>query len=460
MPAADTRSVSASSPTASGGSGSGCTPATAGYRVGHDEQHDGGRADQAAQERDGERVQKLEARAGRHDRRRNEQRRGGQHGRDRRRSRLQDGPSHRLTGRVIGGVHLCPADQHERLSQCQGDGHAERCQHAAVQNPAGELSAQHASDGGERHCGEEHRGTAPAAGRRLEEQVRENGDQEGGDQDPLPVRGPGHRVTDDLGAVLEREVHLPEGCRHVRGHVGRATATDGGGDVEAARHRVMCDHRRVGGDLHPGHGTQRDPLTARRLEEQGVQAVDARPGRRAAPQDDVEDGLLLVEAADGEPGDERAGVAAHVARPQADPLRCREVHLDLDGRLADLLLDGGRDDAGDGLDLLPHVLRGASQGGQILAVHPDDEPVARGDAGSRHLVGRIGRHLTAQPRVTGDGRPDRAEGAGVVGAVGDRHPDLAVVHVGQLVGCDRPPDVRPRGADASAVLAVLRRPAW
>ena len=121
----------------------------------------------------------------------------------------------------------------------------------------------------------------------------------------------------------------------------------------------------------------------------------------------------------------------------------RQVHLDRHGRLAHLLLDHRRDDALDRPEDGGHLLGGRLQGGVVVTEDADREVVVRRGADGRDPVVGVGRHLAAQPRVGTDGRPDGREGGVVVGVVADPQPDLAGVHVDDLVRAHGPAGVRP-----------------
>ena len=256
------------------------------------------------------------------------------------------------------------------------------------------------------------------------------------------------RVPEHLGEVLVLEGHLPQPLRRGGGHVRRVAAADLRGHVEAPPDAVVRDDRRRRRDVDRRHVTEAHRLTARRVHQHLLHLLDAGARLRAAPHDDVEDRLLLVQAAHGQPRDQRADLAPHVTRPEPVALRRRQVHLHRHRRLAHQRLDLGRDDALDRLQRLRDVLGGRLEGRVVLTGDPHDELVAGRGTDRGHPVVGVGPDRAAQARIAGDRRPDAVERLVVVGVVGDGEPDLAGIDVDDLVGTDRPADVRADRRDA------------
>ena len=137
----------------------------------------------------------------------------------------------------------------------------------------------------------------------------------------------------------------------------------------------MGDGHRVGSDPDLGDVAQADVAARGGVDQQGPQASDALPGGLTTPDDDVEDLLLLVQIAHGQPGDERARLAPDVARPQTVLLGLRQVDLDLHRRLADLRLDLRLEHSGDRAEHLGDVIGGVPELGQIVTVDAYHEVV-------------------------------------------------------------------------------------
>jgi hypothetical protein len=110
-------------------------------------------------------------------------------------------------------------------------------------------------------------------------------------------------------------------------------ALDVGRDVDEPGDVSVLDHRGGGPHPHSGHVTQADVTTVGRVDEQALDAREARAGVRRAPHHHVEDLLVLEEVADPQAGEHRRGGAAHVAGLDAERLGLGQVDLDLHRRL-------------------------------------------------------------------------------------------------------------------------------
>ena len=175
----------------------------------------------------------------------------------------------------------------------------------------------------DRQAGERNRCEPPAPERDLEQ---EEDDRPGGhgvaEQAPLGVLARAV-VAHHLGVVLEREVDLANLLLHVVRHVADIAALHAGDDIEIARDVVVLDH--LGRGRHPDVGDVAEPdvTAAGPIEQEFTDVAHAVPSFGSAPHPHVEHLLLLEEAADVDPGEQRGGGAAHVARLDAEPLRSR-----------------------------------------------------------------------------------------------------------------------------------------
>ena len=193
---------------------------------------------------------------------------------------------------------------------------------------------------------------------------------------------------------------LREAVLDVARDVADAAAADVGFDVEAARHRVALDRRPAS-----ARRARRRPRRGGRGRRPGVSISRLRTSstlRRVSGTPctiDVEDLLLLEDAADLDALQQRGLRAAHVARLDAAALRLVEVDLDLDVRLRRRAARHAGSTTPSTLGhQLPDPRRLAAQDVLVLAEDPHDERLVRS-----------GQHVEAVARdrvLALDQRPD------------------------------------------------------
>ena len=151
-------------------------------------------------------------------------------------------------------------------------------------------------------------------------------------------------------------------------------------------------------DADVGDLAEPDEARVGRLDQQVLDAAQALAVLGRAPDDDLEDLLLLEQVADLDARQQRGGGPPDVAGLEADRGRLVEVDLDLDGRLADGRGDDGRLDATDTRRSPSRTSSAlACERRQVLAVDPDGD-VALVAAPKTSATRSAGYVVTDRPR--------------------------------------------------------------
>ena len=218
-------------------------------------------------------------------------------------------------------------------------------------------------------------------------------------------------------------------------------SADGDADVQASEDAFTGDDALGGSDADVGHVPEVHLTAGGRVDQQVADAVQALSELRHAPDDHVEDLLILEQAADQDARQERCGSAPDVPRLDAVLLGLGKVHLDVERRLLDLSFEAGVGDAADAGNRLLDGFRGASQHVQVLAVDTDDQV---GVCAGRNLadpLGGIGQDRPTKSRIAVHDALDRGQCPVVVGGWIEAEPELARIGADDLVGKDGPADM-------------------
>ena len=178
--------------------------------------------------------------------------------------------------------------------------------------------------------------------------------------------------AEHLGVVLGGHLQAGHPGADLAGHVAEA-AVHLRRDIQAARDVVVLDHGRGGSHLDGGYVGKADVIAGRRVDQQIADGRGGVPGRRRTPDHDVEDLLILVQAADRQARVIGRRCPPNIAGGDAVFLRRGEVDLHLDSRLRDHLLHRRTDHAGHVRDQRANLIGLGGQFGQIGPVHPDDQ---------------------------------------------------------------------------------------
>ena len=212
----------------------------------------------------------------------------------------------------------------------------------AEREDAAAESRQHAADQGERKAQEDEKREP----HRLEVGVKDEEDPEKARERRGPEAGSAPRrwagvLAEELRvvAVVESQLIAP-GASISRATLPRSRPRDVAGDVDPSRRPLALDRVGRGHDVDLGHVPRRHLAAGRGVDEQAAQGRRGRAGpARIAPDDDIEDLLLLVDLADLGPLDERGGRAPDLARGEPEALRRLGSEPDLDLGHQDLRLD-------------------------------------------------------------------------------------------------------------------------
>ena len=172
---------------------------------------------------------------------------------------------------------------------------------------------------------------------------------------------------------LERESDIAEGLLDVVRDIVPTAAFHVADQVDVARDRVPLDHGRVRSDAHVGDLVQSNVASARGLDQELANAVQAAPSLGSAPDHDVEHLLILEEAAYPDARHKGRRRPANVTGLDPVPLSLTQVDLDLERRLGRRKLDALVDESVDSGDGLLHLVRLRLEDGEVLAVEADGD---------------------------------------------------------------------------------------
>ena len=185
-------------------------------------------------------------------------------------------------GGQAGRTAVEPCGEH-----AAGEGHDQGCEGDGAHPPARERGLQEQEDA---HC-------------------RGEGEAEHAPLCPLLVGV----VRQQLGVILDGVADRRELRLDPVGHLADVVALDVGRDVDEAGDVSVLDDRRGGPHPHGRHVAQADMTAVRGVDQQALDPGQARAGVRRAPDDHVEDLLVLEQVADPEAGQHGRGGSADIA---------------------------------------------------------------------------------------------------------------------------------------------------
>src|SRR5689334_1649771 len=200
-----------------------------------------------------------------------------------------------------------------------------------------------------RRQGQEHEcGKAPARQCRLQQQEDQcAGGDDGGHELPFGA-APGRSLALKLEVIFEGELDLSERLLDVASDACLIAVLHVDVDIGVARHSITLNHDIARLDVDLGDIVEADGAAVRRVDGEVADARQALADLRLAPDDHVENLLVLEQAAHLDAGKHGRGCAADVAGLDSVLLCAGEIRLDLDCGSLEERMRADRRDSGDG----------------------------------------------------------------------------------------------------------------
>ena len=248
--------------------------------------------------------------------------------------------------------------------------------------------------------------------------------------------------------ILERERDVRHALPDLVGDRAEVAAFDVEADIHAPRDGLAFDRVECWCDANIGNLLEPHVTTTGRVNHQFFDVGQAAPHLGNAPDDDLENFLLLEQTANLEPIDQRGGGAAHVTGFDAVGLRFGEVDFDFDIRFFDLVVGVQVHHAFDLRERRADLSGFGFERGKFWAEDSHDHGAARAGQGAPQRFLQVGAHLAGRTGIAADRVFDRGNRRVVIDTRIDVDPELRRVDTDDLIGEDRPSDVRSNVAHA------------